>query len=62
MTALRRYLGAEIMLDVKTWGINRVQIGPLRVPSREDGTMALNYYGPANSFRTVSAVDVIKSG
>jgi len=60
MTALRRYLGAEIMLDVKTWGINRVQIGPLRVPSREDGTMALNYYGPAKSFRTVSAVDVIK--
>jgi len=60
MTALRHYLGADIMLDVKTWGIDGVQIGSLRVPSREDGTMALNYYGPANSFRTVSAVDVIK--
>ena len=60
MMALRHYLGSDIMLDVKQWGIDSVQIGSLRIPSREDGTMALNYYGPARSFRTVSAVDVIK--
>lgn len=60
MKALRHYLGSEIMLDVQTWGVDAVQIGPLRVPSREDGTMALNYYGPAGSFRTISAVDLIK--
>jgi len=60
MKALRHYLGSDIMLDVQPWGINSVQIGSLRVPSREDGTMALNYYGPARSFRTVSAADVIK--
>lgn len=60
MKALQHYLGGEIVLDVKSWGVDAVQVGPLRVPSREDGTMALNYYGPAGSFRTVSAVDVIK--
>ncbi len=60
MQALRHYLGADIMLDVKSWGVDGVQIGSLRAPSREDGTMALNYYGPAKSFRTVSAADVIK--
>lgn len=60
MKALRHYLGNDIMLEVKTWGVDGVQIGSLRVPSREDGTMALNFYGPARSFRTVSAVDVIK--
>ncbi|HEY4743466.1 MAG TPA: adenylate/guanylate cyclase domain-containing protein, partial [Desulfuromonadaceae bacterium] len=31
----------------------------LRIPSREDGTMALNFYGPAGAFTTVSAADVI---
>lgn len=60
MKALRQYLDSEIMLEVKSWGVDAVQIGSLRVPAREDGTMALNFYGPAGAFRTVSAVDVIK--
>lgn len=60
LKALRHYLGSDIMLEVKQFGIDGLQIGTLRIPSREDGTMALNYYGPARSFRTVSAADVIK--
>jgi adenylate cyclase len=60
MKALRHYLGSDIMLEVQQWGVDSVHIGSLRVPSREDGTMALNYYGPAHSFKTVSAADVIK--
>ncbi len=58
--ALRHYLGNDIMLDVKSWGVDGLQIGSLRIPCREDGTLTLNYYGPAGSFKTVSAVDVIK--
>ncbi|SKA23115.1 adenylate cyclase [Trichlorobacter thiogenes] len=60
MNALRHYLGSDIVLEVKSYGIDSLQIGSLRVPSQEDGTMALNYYGPARSFRTISAVDVVK--
>ena len=60
LKALRHYLGNDIMLEVKQWGVDGLQVGSLRIPAREDGTMALNYYGPARSFRTVSAVDVIK--
>ncbi len=60
MNALRHYLDSEIMLEVKQYGIDGLQIGSLRVPSREDGTMALNYYGPKGSFRTISAADIIK--
>jgi adenylate cyclase len=58
--ALQRYLGSEAMLDVKQWGVDSLQIGSLRIPARENGTMALNYYGPAGTFTTVSAGDVIK--
>jgi adenylate cyclase len=57
--ALSHYLGADIMLDVKLWGVDGMQIGAMRVPSREDGTMALNFYGGTGSFITVSAADVI---
>jgi adenylate cyclase len=60
MKALRHFLGNEIMLEVKPFGIDGLQVGSLRIPAREDGTLALNYYGPARSFRTVSAADVIK--
>lgn len=60
LKALRHYLGSDIMLEVKPWGIDSLQIGSLRIPSREDGTLVLNYYGPSRSFRTVSAADVIK--
>ncbi len=58
--ALRHFLGADVMLEVKSFGIDGLQVGELRIPAREDGTLALNYYGPAPSFRTVSAADVIK--
>lgn len=60
MKALQHYWGSETMLDVRLWGIDGVQIGESRIPARENGTMALNYYGPAGTFSTVSAVDVIK--
>ena len=60
LKALRHHQGGEIMLEVKPWGVDAIQLGDLRIPSREDGTLALNYYGPAGSFRTVSAADVIK--
>jgi adenylate cyclase len=60
MKALRHYLSQEIMLDIQPWGVDAIQLGELRVPSREDGTLALNHYGPAGSFQTISASDVIK--
>lgn len=59
LKALRHYLGSEVMLDVKQWGVDALQIGEMRIPSREDGTMALNYYGGTGSFTTVSAADII---
>ncbi|HBA71494.1 MAG TPA: hypothetical protein DCZ63_04675 [Geobacter sp.] len=59
LKALRHYFGSEVMLDVKQWGVDALQIGEMRIPSREDGTMVLNYYGGTGSFTTVSAADII---
>lgn len=57
---LRHYLGSDIMLDIRPYGIDGMQIGELHIPAREDGTLVLNYYGPAGTFRTISAADLIK--
>lgn len=59
MKALRHYLNSDLMLEVKPFGVESLQIGTLRIPSREDGTLSLNYYGPSGSFRTVSAADIL---
>ncbi|MEI6206857.1 MAG: adenylate/guanylate cyclase domain-containing protein [Desulfuromonadales bacterium] len=59
LMALRHYLGSDLMLDVKLWGVDSLQIGSMHIPSREDGTMALNFYGGTGSFFTVSAADII---
>ncbi len=59
LKALRHFMGSDIMLDVKPWGVDSLQAGSMRIPSREDGTMALNFYGGTGSFFTVSASDVI---
>jgi adenylate cyclase len=58
--ALRYYYGSEIMLNVAVFGVNSLSIGSHLLPVNEHGELALNYYGPTGSFRTVSAVDVIK--
>jgi adenylate cyclase len=59
LKALQHYMGSDIMLDVKPWGVDSLQTGSMSIPSREDGTMALNFYGGTGSFFTVSAADVI---
>ncbi|MDY0301316.1 MAG: adenylate/guanylate cyclase domain-containing protein [Trichlorobacter sp.] len=59
LSALRHYLGSDIMLEVQPWGVNGVWVGQKAIPAREDGTLALNYYGSSGAFRTVSAADVI---
>ncbi|MDD5284297.1 MAG: adenylate/guanylate cyclase domain-containing protein [Desulfuromonadaceae bacterium] len=59
LKALQHFIGSDIMLDVKQWGVDTMQIGSMRIPSREDGTMALNFYGKTGTFYTASAADVI---
>jgi adenylate cyclase len=60
LKALRYHYGNEIMLDLAGFGVRNLAIGRHLLPVNERGELALNYYGPAGSFRTVSAVDIIK--
>ena len=60
MRATARYLGVEPLVDIALFGMRPVSLGGHTVPVNESGALALNYYGPGGTFRTVSAVDVIR--
>lgn len=60
LKALRYHYGSEVQLNLAVFGVKELAIGKHRLPVNEHGELTLNYYGPTNSFTTVSAVDVIR--
>ena len=60
LKALRHSYGSDIMLNVAVFGVKTLAVGKHQLPVNEHGELTLNYYGATGSFRTVSAVDVIK--
>ncbi|MEW6068834.1 MAG: adenylate/guanylate cyclase domain-containing protein [Nitrospirota bacterium] len=60
LSALRHYLGSEIILDIAYYGVDGLIIGDRKIPVDESGRFTLNYYGKQGTFRTISAVDVIR--
>jgi len=60
LKALRYSYGNEILLNIAVFGVKSLSIGKHLLPVNEHGELSLNYYGPTGTFRTISAVDVIK--
>lgn len=61
LSALRHYLGSEVILDIALYGVDGLFIGNKRIPVDESGRLTLNYYGGQGVFKTISAVDVINN-
>ncbi|MFN3740339.1 MAG: CHASE2 domain-containing protein [Thermodesulfovibrionales bacterium] len=61
LQAIRHYKGLPIILEIEEFGIKRLLLGSEWIPSDETGALTINYYGKEGSFRTASAVDVIRS-
>ncbi len=60
LEALRRYSGEDALLTLARYGFDSVALGERVVPLDERGGLSLNYYGPAGTFATYSATDVMK--
>jgi adenylate cyclase len=58
--ALALYLGSDMAVHMASYGVDALTIGSRRVPLNEEGELTLNFYGPAASFKTYSAVDVMR--
>lgn len=61
LQALRHYKGLPLIVEIEEFGIKGILLGSDLIPSDESGNLIINYYGKGGSFRTVSAVDVIRS-
>ncbi|MBI5235536.1 MAG: CHASE2 domain-containing protein [Deltaproteobacteria bacterium] len=59
LEALRSYFGKDLTLHIAPYGIDGLSVGDARIPLDEEGAYQVNYYGPALSFATYSASDVI---
>ena len=59
LEALGRYYDREIMVNIAPFGVRDVAIDRMRIPVNENGALPLNYYGPAGTFDTFSAADVL---
>jgi len=61
LSALRHYVGSEIILEAAQYGVDNLLIGNHRMPVDESGRLTLNYYGKGGTFKTIPAVDIIKN-
>lgn len=59
LSALRHYLGGEIVLEIANYGVDNLLIGNYRIPCDELGRLTLNYYGRQRTFKTIPAIDII---
>jgi adenylate cyclase len=60
LQAVRLYKNQPILLELEEYGIASLIIGHEKVPCDESGLLTINYYGKGGTFKTISAVDVIK--
>lgn len=60
LSAVRRYRGEPLKVDIEKFGVSSVKLGNLTIPVGEQGKLSLAYYGPGGTVPTVSAVDVIE--
>lgn len=59
LKAVCQFKDAPVIVELAGYGIKSVKIGYEIVPVDESGSLTLNFYGKAGTFKTVSAVDVM---
>src|SRR3989338_1313568 len=60
LEALRKYLEGDVVLQIASYGVDGLSINDRELPVDEGGSFQLNFYGKGGTFKTYSAVDIIK--
>lgn len=58
--AIKNYIDDDPLISVDEFGIEGFSFGNVSLPLDELGRITLNFYGPGGTFKTISAVDIIK--
>ena len=59
LESVRLFLGGNLLLTMASYGVDALSINKTQIPTDESGQFLINFYGPAGTFKTYSAVDVI---
>jgi adenylate cyclase len=59
LESVRLFLGRDLLLTMGSYGVEALNIGKTKIPTDESGHFLINFYGPAGTFKTYSAVDVL---
>lgn len=58
--ALKKYYEDDFVISVSSqYGIDSMNIGRNTIPLDKEAAIALNYYGPGATFKTIPAIDII---
>lgn len=60
LEALSLYLGSPVILHAAQYGVDGIGLGKISIPVDEGGSLALNFYGRAGTFRTIPAIDILQ--
>ncbi len=60
LKSAERCLNSPIMVEIAQYGIKSIKVDSIAIPTDETGSLTINYYGKGNTFKTISAVDVIE--
>jgi adenylate cyclase len=58
--ALSLYLDEPVGIRLAPFGVEAITVGDMDIPTDERGRLAINYYGPAGTVPTYSAVDLLE--
>lgn len=57
--ALRLFLNKQISVNIQEFGVERIKIGDIVIPTDARGRLLINYYGPQNTFPHYSITDIL---
>ncbi|MDD2389073.1 MAG: adenylate/guanylate cyclase domain-containing protein [Desulfobacterales bacterium] len=57
--AASAYLGNPVSLKISEYGVEKLQIGRLSIPTDEYGRILINYRGPEKTFPHISVTDIL---
>jgi adenylate cyclase len=59
LESIRLFFGGQLFLTMASYGVEALSISKTQIPTDESGQFLVNFYGPAGTFKTYSAVDVL---
>ena len=62
LVAVSAYLDSPLSVRINEFGVEKLAVGGLSIPTDEKGRMLINYHGGAKTFTHVSVTDILRGG